>query len=155
MVGPGVMAGGAPLAPYAGGAQVAPDMLLVEDEEPQQLPPRFVWESPVFPVQQADELQSFQIEPTLCVGGLLQVCGLPLHTTGLPEHALPHANSVPYSRNCMEQGQAWLSVGTVWHVPRPLLPGTCRHFVLFAHVPLLRAPPIQQVCLAAACYRWN
>ncbi len=41
--------------------------------EPRQLPLSTVWESPTFTVQQADELQRFEIEPTICVGGLLQV----------------------------------------------------------------------------------
>lgn len=38
-----------------------------------QQEPCTVWESPVFAVQQADELQRFEIEPTICIGGLLQV----------------------------------------------------------------------------------
>jgi hypothetical protein len=34
---------------------------------------RWVWESPVYPVQNVDVLQSFAIPPTLCVGGYLRV----------------------------------------------------------------------------------
>lgn len=42
---------------------------------PRRLPASTVWESEAFPVQQADELQQFDIGPALCVGGLLQVMG--------------------------------------------------------------------------------
>ncbi|GAB4815952.1 hypothetical protein N2152v2_002998 [Parachlorella kessleri] len=52
------------------------------------LPASTVWQSPVFPMQQADLLQEFEIEPTLCVGGLLQIELLGKVQRQEPDHLL-------------------------------------------------------------------